>query len=130
MPPVLIMVLEELGLPCGNVHIGGALGFAGLAGEAEVQRVMNLLVLPAVADNAAFQHLPQQVRAAARGVLLLTRCHVAGTHGGIALFAAEADADAARGGLTEGTGIGNVLEPGIDLAGARSGVWRRFSMGS
>ena len=77
----LVVVGEELGLVGGHVDGDGALALAGLAGEAEVEGLLDLLVLPLVGEDFALHQLPEQVGAAAGGVELFAGGHEAGTHG-------------------------------------------------
>ena len=78
---VLVVVGEELGLVGGHVDADGALALAGFAGEAEVERFPDLLVLPVVGEDLALHQLPEQMGAAAGGVQLFAGGHEAGTHG-------------------------------------------------
>ena len=107
-----VVVGKELGLVGGHVYVGGALGFAGLAGEAEVEGLVDLLVAEAVFEDVALEHLPEEVGAAAGGVLLFAGGHVAGAHGAGLFLAAGADADAARGGVGEGAVVAEEGEVG------------------
>ena len=54
----LVIVGEKFSLVGGEVDIDGALGFAGLARKAEVERFVNSLALPVAIENIAFEHLP------------------------------------------------------------------------
>ena len=65
MEMALIVVREELGLPCGHVDVDGAFGFAGFAGEAEIERFVDFAVAPSIGKDIALHHLPEQVGAAA-----------------------------------------------------------------
>jgi len=113
----LVVMGEEFGLVRGHVDVDGTLGFAGFAGETQVERFVNGFILPVMSENVAFEHLPEKVGAAASGVLLLMRGHVAGTHGSGALFAAGSDADAAQRGLGERTLVVGKLEEGLLMVG-------------
>ena len=53
-----VVVGEELGLVGGHVDGDGALGFAGFAGEAEVEGLFDLLVLPLVGKDLVLHELP------------------------------------------------------------------------
>ena len=80
-----------------DVDVGRALGLAGLARQAQVERLLDVFVLPRVRRRRSpLQHLEQQVRAAARAVLLLERGHVARAHRAAVVLAAFAEADAAQ----------------------------------
>ena len=93
----LEVLVEELGLVRRHVDVDRAVVGAALAGQAQVQRVVDLPRLPPVGDDVALQHLEQQPGAAAGGVLLLLGDLVAGAHHLVAVgVAALADADAAQ----------------------------------
>jgi hypothetical protein len=92
--PALVVVREELGAVGRHVDVRGALRLAGLAGQAQVERPLDRLVFPAVLHDLALKELEEQVRAAARAVLLLERHHVAGTHRPAVVFPALAQTDA------------------------------------
>src|SRR5947207_11597947 len=87
----------ELGLVGRHVDIDGAIVLAAFAGKAEVERLLDRAALPAVLERSAMHHLEQQVRAAARRVLLLARRQVARAHDAVlgVMPAAFADPDAA-----------------------------------
>ncbi len=53
-----VVVGEELGLVGGHVDGDGALGFAGFAGEAEVEGFADLLVGPLVGEDFVLHELP------------------------------------------------------------------------
>src|SRR5690606_15768926 len=63
-------------------------------------------------DRLALQHLEEEVRAAARGVLLLLEHHVARTHDASVEAAAQSDADAAERGSGEAPFVSRVAEAG------------------
>ena len=89
--------MEELGLVGRHVDVDRAVVRAPLAGQAQVERVIDLAALPAVGDDLAAQHLEEQPRAPARRVLLLARDHVARAHHALGVgLAALSDADAAQ----------------------------------
>ena len=96
------MLRQKLRFVGGHVHLHRALGFAGLATQAEVEGFVDGLALEAFVAQCAGEHLPEQVGAAAGGVLLLAGGAVAGTHDAALGVAASADADAALGGALEG----------------------------
>ena len=49
----LVVLMQELGLELGHVHVRGALALARLALEAEVERLVEGLVVQAVAAGSA-----------------------------------------------------------------------------
>ncbi len=97
----LVALGEKLGFVGGHVHLHRALGLAGLATEAEVEGFVDGVALEAFFAQGAGEHLPEQVGAAAGGVLLLAGGAVAGAHDAADGVAAGADADAALGGASE-----------------------------
>src|SRR5688500_14986713 len=91
-----IVVSEKLRLVRGHVHADRAFRLARLARQAEVERVLDLVALPAIGDRLAAQHFEEQMGAATGRVLLVARGHVTRTHGAFAGLAAFADADAPK----------------------------------
>jgi hypothetical protein len=89
-------VRAELGLVGRHVDIDRAVALAALAAEAQIERVLDRVVAPIARDGAAMHHLEQEVRAAARRMLLLACCEVARAHDAVfgVVPAAFADADA------------------------------------
>src|SRR5262249_4503911 len=79
-PMLLVVVREKLGLISGNIHFDRAIGFAAFASQAELERLFDSLVLPAVANHSLLRHLPKKVCAAASGMPLILGGAVAGTH--------------------------------------------------
>src|SRR5579885_129531 len=92
-----IMVSAEFGLISRHIDMDRAIAFAPFASEAKIERVFDLPAAPAICDHATMQHLEEEPRAPACGILLLARCHIARAHHALlASFpAAKADADAA-----------------------------------
>ncbi len=113
--PPLVVVREELGLVRGHVHVHRALGAAPLARQAEVERLLHGLALPAPLHRVALEHLEEQVGAAAGRVHLLLGHHVARAHGAVLFLAALADADAALGRVGEAPLVVQELEVRLDL---------------
>src|SRR4029077_3503460 len=54
----LVVVGEKLGLVSGDVHSDRTIALTPLARQAKIQRVLNVLVAPSVADHIALGHLP------------------------------------------------------------------------
>ena len=119
---------EELGLVGGDVDGDGALGLAGFAGEAEVERFFDLLILPLVGEDFALHQLPEEMGAAAGGVQLFAGGHEAGAHGSGVGFAAGSDADATEGGGGEGTVVFGEGEVGFGLPGSVVGAEAKVFM--
>src|SRR4051794_34172416 len=117
----LPVVGKEFGFVCGHVDVDGAVAFASLASEAKIECLLDVLVTPAVADDFAIHHLPEQVSAAAGGMHFLASDHVAGAHGVLmtaAILAATlADADAAQRGAREAALVIGIFEVGVGLPG-------------
>src|SRR5207244_5458107 len=80
-----VVMRQEFGLVSGQVDIDRALALTALAGEAKVERLLYVFVLPTPVKRAALQHLKEQVGAAARRVPLLLRHLVARAHDPAAL---------------------------------------------
>ena len=112
-----VVVGEELGFVGGHVDGDGTLGLTGFAGEAEVERLFDLLVLPLVGEDFALHELPKEVSAAAGGVEFFAGGHEAGAHGAGIGFAAGADAYAAEIGCGEGAVVFGEGEVGFGLPG-------------
>ena len=117
----LVALREKLRFVGGHVDLDGALGFAGLATEAEVERAVDGFALKAFFAEGAGEHLPEETGAAAGGVLLETGGAVAGTHDAACRVAAGADTDAAIGGMGEGTVVFG--EDEVRFPGLRSETW-------
>ncbi len=96
---------------------------AGLATEAEVERLVDGLALEAFLAQRAGQHLPEQPRAAAGGVLLFAGGAVAGAHDAAVGLAAGAHAHAALGGAFQRAVV--VGESEVRLPGLASPSGRR-----
>ena len=106
---------QKLGLIRGDVDVGGTFRFAGFAGEAQVERLFNVLVLPSAAHHLSLQHFEQHVRAAPGAVFFLKRHHVAGTHRAGIVLAAFPQPNAPYRRLGEGTAVIRKLEMGFGL---------------
>ena len=98
-PLVFIIMGQKFRLVRGHIHVGRAFRLARLARQAQVQRFLDVLVLPAVAHDFALQHFKEHVRAPARAVLFLERDHVARAHRTAVVFAALAETDASQRGF-------------------------------
>src|SRR6185503_15186423 len=90
------MMCQKFRFIGGHVHADWAFALAGLAGQAEIERVFQIFVLPAALKRFTTQHFKKQARASAGGALFFARGHVAGTHGAAVVLAALAYADAAQ----------------------------------
>ncbi len=101
----LVVVRQELGLVARHVGVRRAVAAAALAGEAQVERLLHLLALPAVGDHLAAQHLVEQPAAAARRIAFFAGRAVARAHGAALGRAALAHADAALGGAREAVAL-------------------------
>ena len=98
----LVALRQKLGFIGSHVHLDRTLGFACFATEAEVEGLVDGLALETFVAQGSGEHLPQQVGAAARGVLLLACGAIAGAHDAALRVAAGAYANAALGGALEG----------------------------
>ena len=78
---------EHLVLDLRHIDAGGALGLAGLALDAEVERLRDAIAGQVRGGQAAVERLPQQVRPAAGRVLLVAGDHEGGAHRAVELAA-------------------------------------------
>jgi hypothetical protein len=106
---------KKLGFVGGHVYLHRALGFAGFAAEAQRERLVDGLALEAFFLQSTGEHLPEQVGAAACGVLLLAGGAVAGTHDAALSLAAGSNAYATLSGADHGAGIGGEGEVGCEM---------------
>src|SRR5438270_512698 len=74
------------------------------------ERVLNLFAVPAVADDFALGHLPEEVGAAAGGVLFFVGGAPTGAHDAAFFAAAFAYSDTTQGGMREAAMIFGELE--------------------
>ena len=123
MQAAFVALGQELGFVGGHIHLHGALGFAGLATEAEVEGVVDGAALEAFFAQRAGEHLPEQAGAAAGGVLLFAGGAIAGAHDAALGFAAGADADTALGGALEEP-FGGENEVGFESVRCADGALR------
>ena len=93
--PALVVVVGEFRLVGGHVDVDRAVRQTPLARQAQIERVAHLGGAPPVGHHVALQHLPQQVRAPAGGVLLLAGGLIARAHHPAAGLTTLADAHAA-----------------------------------
>ena len=123
-----VEVGEELSFVGGDVDGDGAVAFAALAGEAEVEGFLDLFVAPGVGDRVAAEHFKEQPGAAAGGVFFFAGRVKAGAHGAAFELAALAYAETAfRGGGHAPVVVGELKDGGqgerlVVGAGAEAGV--------
>src|SRR6266849_188265 len=91
-----VVVREELCLISRDIDVRRAFGFACFTRQTQVERFLDVLIVPAVAQHFALQQLKQHVRAPSRAVFLLSRGHVARAHGAAIIFPACSEPDAAQ----------------------------------
>ncbi len=109
--------VQRLGLVGGDVHAGGAVHRAALAGQAQVERVVQLGRREPVRHQPPVDHLLQDARSSAGRVLLVAGGEVGRTHHRAAFGAvgsARADADAAVHRRAEVAPVLGVGEPSGD----------------
>ena len=82
-----VALTEHLVLDLRHVDAGGALGLAGLALDAEVERLGDAVAGHVGGGQAAVERLAQQVGPPARRVLLVAGDHEGGAHGAVELAA-------------------------------------------
>ena len=119
----LVALGQELRFVGGHVDLDGALGLAGFATQAEIERFVDGFALKAFLAESAGQHLPQQAGAAAGGVLLLAGGAVAGAHDAAIGFAAGAHADAALRGALQRSAVGSRSASTCGAAKLRCVAW-------
>ena len=117
-----MVVRKKLGLVSGQVNAHRAIALAAFAGEAKIKRLFHGLVAPAVPDHVALRHLPQQVGAAAGGVLFVAGHAKARTHYAAFIVAAFPDSDAAQSGACQAALVFGKLEMSLRLPGIVSGA--------
>ena len=100
--PAAVPLVEDLGLVARHVDAGRAVGAAGAAGQAQVERIVDLRRAPAVLRQRPRRHLLEQPRPAAGRVALLAGRAVGRAHERVTLRRdAAPDADAALDGRPE-----------------------------
>ena len=113
----LVVVVQELVLQLGHVHVGRALRLAPLALEAQVHHLVEAPARELGLRDFPRQHRAQGVGAAAGRVLLVVGDHVRGAHGALERLAAHADPVAHLDGRREPALLGEI-EEGRGLPGA------------
>src|SRR5437868_13281699 len=86
----LIVMREKLGLVARHVDVHGTVAFAALAGETQIERLLDRRLAPPAGQDFAFHHLEEQPRPAARAMLFFTRHAIARAHRLTALLPAVA----------------------------------------
>src|SRR6202790_5169412 len=112
---LFVIVRQEFCLIRRDIHVGRAFRFAGLAGEAQIERAFHMFVLPGVMHHLALQNFKKHMRTAARAVLLLKRNHIARTHRAGIMLAAFSQSDAPNSRLREGAAIIRKLKIRFEL---------------
>jgi len=110
-----VVMREEFSFIGGEVDADRTIAFAAFAGEAEVEGFFYFFAAPAVGDDFALRHLPEQMSAAPSGVFLFERGSVAGAHDAAFGVAALANTDAAESGFGEAAVIGGEFESSFGL---------------
>src|SRR5258707_10306300 len=87
---------EKLRLIGRDVDVRWAFGFACFTRQAEIERFLDVLIVPAITQHFALQQFKQHMRAPSRAVFLLSRGHVARAHGAAIIFSARSEPDAAQ----------------------------------
>jgi hypothetical protein len=111
--PALVVVGEILGFQGRHVDADGAIVGAAFAGEAEIERIEHLLAAPQL-ELGSVQHLKEDARPAAGGVLLVSRDHVARAHDAALHAAALSNADAAHRRVREAAVVVRIGKLGAD----------------
>ena len=84
------MMSEKLRLVGRHIDRNRAVTLASFARQTEVKRGLHIFVLPFPANHIALSHLPEQMRAAASGMLFLPSHAEAGAHDAALILAALA----------------------------------------
>src|SRR5207302_2648917 len=99
--PSLVVMREKFRLIGRHIDADRAIALASFAAEAQVQRPLDVLILPAATDHLPLGHFPEQVRPAARGMFFFT-CHPeAGAHHATLVVPAFAHTDATQAGARQ-----------------------------
>ena len=114
----LIIMRQKFGFVGGDVNADRAIALASFAGEAEVERLFDFFAAPAVANDSIFsscslRHFPEQVSAAASGVLFFAGDAIAGAHHAAFFAAALSHSNAAQGGEGQAAMIGGKLKASL-----------------
>ena len=109
-----VVMRQELSLVGGYIDAHGTVTFATFAGQTEVERFLHVLIAPAVVDDIALGHLPQQMSPAAGGMFLLAGYAETGTHCPAFEAPAFAHSHAAQ------SGVG---EAAVILGKTKMGLW-------
>src|ERR1022692_2380798 len=96
-----VVVRQELSFVGGHIDADRAVALAPLAGEAQIERVLHVLVAPTVLNHISLGHLPQQVGAASGRVFFLASHAKTGTHDSTFIVAAFAYSDVAQCGVRQ-----------------------------
>src|SRR5258708_4829746 len=88
--PALFFVVmrEKLRLIGRDIDVRWAFGFARFTRQAEIKRLFDVLIVPAITQHFALQQFEEHMSAPSRAVFLLSRGHVARTHGATIIFPA------------------------------------------
>src|SRR5207302_5700740 len=95
----LVIMRKKFSFVSSDVHADRTLALAPFAGKTKIERMLDVMVMPSVANDIALSHLPEQVRAPAGRVLLLASDTKAGTHDAAVILPALPHPDAAQSGL-------------------------------
>ena len=87
------MVRQKLSFVGRDIYADWAIALASLAGKAQVEGGFHVWIAPLVANYVTAGHFPEQVCAAASGVLLFARDAEAGAHDAAFVLAAFAYTD-------------------------------------
>src|SRR5690348_174498 len=108
---------QKLRFVRGHINADGAIALAAFAGETQVERLLHVLVTPAILDDIFLSHLPEEMRPSTRGMLLLTRHAKARTHDAAFIAAALTHSNATQCGVRQTTVVFRKLKMGRRLPG-------------
>src|SRR5437868_6462991 len=107
-----VIVGEELCLVSCHIHADGAVTFAAFARQAQVERLFDVFVAPAILNYVAFGHLPEQVCPAASRMFFLAGHPEARAHDAAFIMTALAHSHAAQGSVRQASVIVGKLKMG------------------
>src|ERR1700677_1548685 len=110
-----VVVRQKLCFVSRDVDTDGAIALAAFTREAKVERFFDGFALPTVFDDIALGHFPEQVCAAASGMLFVARDAEARAHNSTFIAAAFADSHAAQRGRRQAAMVLGKFEMGFGL---------------
>ncbi len=100
-PLALVIMGKKFRFVRSNIDVRGALGFARFTRETQIERFLDVFVLPTVAQHFTLQKLEEQMRTPARTVFFFSRGHVTRAHRAALALATGSKPDAPQRGVRE-----------------------------